>query len=59
MDKESIIVFHDILNWNMLKGWDKILKIGLDEGYNGIILRRTTSGIGVLYRNITKRLKMI
>lgn len=48
----AVILFHDVLNWSMLDGWDTIMNIGKKNGFNGYILRRTTSGMGVLFRNI-------
>lgn len=50
----SIIAFHDVLNWNMLDGWGKIVDVALKNNYKAVILRRTTSGIGILYRDINK-----
>ncbi|RJR27577.1 class I SAM-dependent methyltransferase [candidate division WWE3 bacterium] len=49
-----IIAFHDVLNWNMLEGWKKIIDVASKDNFKfkHAILRRTTSGIGILFRNI-------
>lgn len=49
-----IIAFHDVLNWNMLEGWKKIIDVASKDNFKHAILRRTTSGIGILYRDINK-----
>lgn len=48
----AIILFHDILNWNMLDGRNTIVEIGKRNKFYGCILRRTTSGMGILFRDI-------
>lgn len=48
----AIIAFHDILNWNMLEGWSKIIEVASKESFKHKLLRRTSSGVGVLYRNV-------
>lgn len=49
-----IMAFHDILTWNMVDGWSKIVEIASKENFKHRLLRRTSSGIGVLYRNVSK-----
>ena len=49
----AIFVFHDVLNWNLLRGWKKIVNVASQEGFKQKILRRTRSGMAVLYRNVS------
>jgi len=47
-----VIAFHDVIHWNMLSGWEEIMTIANKNGFEGSILRRTTTGMGILYRNV-------
>lgn len=49
----SIVILHDVLNWNMIEGWHKIAEIADRHNFKCRLLRRTTSGIGVVYRNVS------
>jgi hypothetical protein len=57
LSNSSIIAFHDVINWNMLDGWQKIVKLGDENGFKSKILRRTTSGMGILYRNVSEQIE--
>lgn len=55
MDQRSIILFHDVVGVGitMLKGWNAVTAIAEKNGYSHAIMRRTASGMGILYRNTT------
>lgn len=57
MSAASVMVLHDVLNWNMLEGWAEIVRLAEPHGYSGRLLRRTSSGMGVLYRNVTPQVE--
>jgi predicted O-methyltransferase YrrM len=46
------IAFHDVLNWKMHTGWKRIVNAARGKGFRHRLLRRTTSGIGLLYRDL-------
>lgn len=53
LSDSAILAFHDILNWNMLSGWQNIVESGQKHNFKAVILRRTASGMGMLYRNVS------
>ncbi|MCL1470561.1 class I SAM-dependent methyltransferase [Argonema antarcticum] len=54
LSKSCVVAFHDVLDWNMLEGWQKIAELGAKNDFKHRLLRRTSSGMGVLYRNVNK-----
>lgn len=50
----AIVAFHDVLNWNILEGWEQVKQLGLEHSFQNEILHRTASGIGILGRNINE-----
>lgn len=54
ISESSVILFHDVLNFNMMDGFHDICSTAAAEGFESRILRRTSSGMGVLYRNVTE-----
>jgi hypothetical protein len=57
LSDSSIVAFHDVINWNMLDGWQKIVVLASQKGFKSKILRRTTSGMGILYRNVSEQIE--
>lgn len=57
MNYSAVIVFHDVLNFKMYEGWQHICYQAAKYGFNNTLLRRTASGMGVLYRNISVELE--
>ena len=57
LSDSAILAFHDILNWNMLSGWQNIVESGQKHNFKAVILRRTASGMGMLYRNVSKEVE--
>jgi len=54
LSESAIVAFHDVLNWNMLEGFEKVVELALEHNFQHEILQRTASGIGVLCRNISE-----
>jgi predicted O-methyltransferase YrrM len=52
LSESAIVVFHDVLNWNMLLGWEKIVELAAKNNFKSKVLRRTSSGMGVIYRKV-------
>ena len=48
-DDDSIFIFHDVLSWRLEAGFNEIVKNSNNLHHK--LLHRTTSGIGVLYKN--------
>ena len=57
MSHSAIIAFHDVLNWNLLLGWQKIVDLASHNGFKHRILCRMASGMGILYRNVDKNVE--
>jgi len=57
MADTCIMTFHDVLCWNMIDGWKNIVRVAEKNNFQHRILRRTTSGMGILYRNIDQDTK--
>jgi len=57
LSDSAIVAFHDVLNWNMLSGWQNIVELGKQHNFKAVILRRTASGMGMLYRNVNKEVE--
>lgn len=43
---DCVYLFHDVINWNMLRGFKALLK---DSGLEGCVLTRTPSGMAMAY----------
>ena len=54
-----LVLFHDVLSWSMLEGWERIAARGRELGLEGLLLRRTASGMGVLYRDVTPAVRSV
>ncbi|MBE9235964.1 class I SAM-dependent methyltransferase [Anabaena aphanizomenioides LEGE 00250] len=57
LSDSAIVAFHDVLNFKMLEGWEKITLLASQFNFKNKILRRTTSGMGILYRNISAEIE--
>lgn len=51
---DCLYVFHDIINHNLIDGFNKIQR---ESGFEGMILTRTPSGIGVISRKLNSGLR--